>query len=230
MHTHKIDWFAAEASLRSHGFATLPAVLTVPECEKLIGLYANPDLFRSRIEMARYRFGRGEYQYFAYPLPPLIGDLRNELYSNLAPIANSWAESLGTDDFPPTLADLTAICHQRGQQRPTPLLLHYKTGDYNCLHQDVYGEIAFPLQVVFFLSEPDRDYRGGEFLLTQQIPRAQSIGRALRPHQGDAVIITTRYRPAQGKRGAYRVGLRHGVSEVMAGERWTLGIIFHDAA
>lgn len=230
MHTSQIDWAAAEASLGLRGFATLPAILSVSECEELVALYPDPDLFRSRIDMARYRFGRGEYQYFRYPLPPLINALRHELYSKLAPIANSWAQLLRTDGFPPTLAELTAICRQRGQQRPTPLLLHYTTGDFNCLHQDVYGEVAFPLQVVFFLSEPDRDYRGGEFLLTEQIPRVQSVGRVLRPGQGDAVVITTRYRPAQGKRGAYRVGVRHGVSEVTAGERWTLGIIFHDAA
>ena len=230
VNTSKIDWIAAEESLTTRGFATLPGVLSTQECEDLIALYSNPDLFRSRIDMARFRFGRGEYQYFCYPLPPLVDNLRNELYSRLAPIANSWAASLDTDDFPPTLEGLTTFCHRRGQQRPTPLLLHYKTGDYNCLHQDVYGEVAFPLQVVFFLSEPDRDYSGGEFLLTEQIPRAQTMGRALRPRQGDAVVITTRYRPAKGKRGTYRVGVRHGVSEVTAGERWTLGIIFHDAA
>ena len=205
-------------------------MLSERECEELIALYPKQDLFRSRIDMARFRFGRGEYQYFRYPLPPLIDNLRHELYSKLAPIANSWARLLNTDDFPPTLAELTATCHQHGQPRPTPLLLHYKTGDFNCLHQDIYGEVAFPLQVVFFLSEPERDYSGGEFLLTEQIPRAQSVGRVLRPRQGDAVVITTRYRPAEGKRGAYRVGVRHGVSEVTAGERWTLGIIFHDAA
>ena len=133
-----------EISLGTHGFATLPAMLSIPECEELIALYPNPDLFRSRIDMARYRFGRGEYQYFRYPLPPLIDDLRNELYARLAPIANSWAELLRTDEFPPTLVELTAICHRRGQPRPTPLLLHYKTGDFNCLHQDVYCEVAFP--------------------------------------------------------------------------------------
>jgi hypothetical protein len=228
--THKFDWKTIETSLGERGFANLPGMLSKPECEELVALYPNQDLFRSRIDMARFRFGRGEYQYFCYPLPSLIENLRHELYSKLAPIANSWSQMLDTDDFPPTLGELTELCHERGQTRPTPLLLHYKTGDFNCLHQDIYGEIAFPLQVVFFLSEPERDYTGGEFLLTEQQPRAQSVGRVLRPKQGDAVIITTRYRPAQGKRGPYRVSVRHGVSEVTSGERWTLGIIFHDAA
>ncbi|MEO8126054.1 MAG: 2OG-Fe(II) oxygenase [Bryobacteraceae bacterium] len=229
MNTSAIDWTAAGDSLGSRGFALLPGILCAPECESLIALYANLDLFRSRIDMARFRFGRGEYQYFRYPLPPLIERLRQELYPQLSPIANRWAQTLGTEDLPTNLDELTALCHRRGQQRPTPLLLHYKTGDYNCLHQDVYGETTFPLQVVVFLSEPETDYTGGEFLLTEQIPRAQSMGRVLRPRQGDAVVITTRYRPTQGKRGAYRVNVRHGVSEVTGGERWTLGIIFHDA-
>jgi hypothetical protein len=215
--------------LGERGFAHLPAILSASECRELIALYADPDLFRSRVDMARFRFGRGEYQYFKYPLPPLIENLRQELYTKLASIANSWAQLLDTDEFPETLNELTEMCHQRGQTRPTPLMLHYKTGDFNCLHQDIYGEIAFPMQVVFFLSEPDRDYSGGEFLLTEQQPRGQTVGRVLRPKQGDAVVITTRHRPAQGKRGPYRVAVRHGVSEVTAGERWTLGIIFHDA-
>lgn len=192
-------------------------------------MYVRPELFRSHIDMARFRFGKGEYQYFTYPLPPLIEDLRRQIYPHLAPVANQWSDRLGTDAFPPTLDELTELCGQQGQTRPTPLLLRYTAGDFNCLHQDIYGDIAFPLQVVIFLSEPDRDYTGGEFLLMEQHPRAQSVGRVLRPRQGDAIVITTRYRPAQGKRGTYRVAVRHGVSEVTSGQRWTLGIIFHDA-
>jgi hypothetical protein len=186
-------------------------------------------LFRSRIDMARFRFGRGEYQYFRYPLPDLVAELRAALYSKLAPVANAWAELLGTEPFPEHLDQLLETCHAQAQNRPTPLMLRYGPGDYNCLHQDIYGAVAFPLQVVFFLSEPGRDYTGGEFLLLEQRPRAQSIGRSLSPHQGDAVVITTRYRPARGTRGAYRVNVRHGVSEVTSGSRWTLGVIFHDA-
>jgi len=227
--TDTLNWDAIETSLDERGFATLPAVLTAAECDGLIALYANPDLFRSRIDMARFRFGRGEYQYFQYPLPPLVQTLRETLYEKIAPIANRWAPSIGTQEFPAALSELTELCHQEGQTRPTPLMLHYRAGDFNCLHQDIYGKIAFPFQVVFFLSEPGRDYTGGEFLLTEQHPRAQSMGRVLHPRQGDAVIVTTRYRPAQGKRGTYRVGVRHGVSEVLEGQRWTLGIIFHDA-
>ena len=223
------DWEQAGQSLTAQGFAHLPAILTPDECAGLMALYGQADLFRSRIDMAQYRFGRGEYQYFRYPLPPLVEKLRHALYPYLAPVANHWAELLATDDrYPENLDELLAVCHERGQTRPTPLMLRYRAGDYNCLHQDVYGAVTFPLQVVCFLSEPDVDYAGGEFLLTEQIPRAQTMGRALRPRKGDALAITTRHRPGAGKRGAYRVTVRHGVSPVMAGERWTLGVIFHD--
>lgn len=225
-----VDWNAAANSLTNHGFAQLPSLLSAQECNDLIALYADPGLFRSRIEMARFRFGRGEYQYFRYPLPRLVEDLRQQLYPKLVAVANAWARQLGTSEFPSTLSELHKLCHQQGQTKPTPLMLRYTAGDFNCLHQDIYGEIAFPLQVVFFLSEPERDYSGGEFLLLEQQPRAQSVGRVVRPRQGDALVITTRYRPAQGKRGMYRVNVRHGVSEVTEGQRWTLGIIFHDAA
>jgi hypothetical protein len=225
-----IDWPAAAQSLTDRGFARLPPMLTPRECEDLIALYADPDRFRSRIDMQQYRFGRGEYQYFRYPLPPLIDDLRHSLYKGLAPVANRWSELLGSETrFPTTLDALLKLCYQRGQKRPTPLLLRYGAGDFNCLHQDIYGEIAFPFQVVFFLSEPGRDYTGGEFLLVENPPRAQAMGRALLPRQGEALIITTRHRPGQGKRGYFRVGVRHGVSEIVSGNRWTLGIIFHDA-
>jgi hypothetical protein len=225
-----VSWEDAEHSLPERGFARLGQLLTPDDCAALIRLYSEPALFRSRIDMQQYRFGRGEYQYFRYPLPPLVEKLRHELYAGLAPIANQWAESLGeTARFPPALDTILARCHREGQQRPTPLMLRYGAGDYNCLHQDLYGAIAFPFQVVCFLSEPGRDYTGGEFLLVENPPRAQSMGRALLPQQGEAVAITTRHRPVAGKRGHYRVAVRHGVSEVTSGERWTLGIIFHDA-
>lgn len=224
-----IEWNGAATSLSDNGFAQLPALLTPEECANLIALYSDPERFRSRIDMARFRFGCGEYQYFRNPLPPLVDQFRRALYPPLSRIANKWAPKLGTPEFPSELDELLELCHMQGQTKPTPLLLHYKAGDYNCLHQDIYGEVAFPLQVVFFLSEPDRDYTGGEFLLLEQRPRAQSMGRALHPRQGDAIVITTRHRPAQGTRGTYKVSVRHGVSPVISGERWTLGIIFHDA-
>jgi len=224
-----IDWNGAATSLSDNGFAQLPALLTPAECANLIALYPDPERFRSHIDMERFRFGRGEYQYFRNPLPPLVDQFRSALYPPLSWIANDWARKLGTAEFPGELGEFLELCHEKGQTKPTPLLLHYKAGDYNCLHQDIYGEVAFPLQAVFFLSEPDRDYAGGEFLLVEQRPRAQSMGRALRPLQGDAIVITTRHRPAQGTRGTYRISVRHGVSPVTSGERWTLGIIFHDA-
>jgi uncharacterized protein len=216
-------------SLTTRGFAQIPALLTASQCEDLIALYSEPDHFRTRIDMQQYRFGRGEYQYFRYPLPPVVDDLRHRLYGALAPVANRWSELLGTPKFPDMVDALLERCHAQGQTRPTPLMLRYGPGDFNCLHQDIYGAIAFPFQVVCFLSEPGRDYAGGEFLLVENPPRAQSMGRALLPRQGDALVITTRHRPAAGKRGPFRVAVRHGVSEITAGNRWTLGIIFHDA-
>jgi uncharacterized protein len=225
-----VQWEDAARSLSERGFARLGRLLRPEDCAALIRLYGDAALFRSRIDMQQYRFGRGEYQYFRYPLPPLIEKLRHKLYAGLAPIANQWAGSLGeAAQFPPSLDALLERCHREGQQRPTPLMLRYGAGDYNCLHQDLYGAIAFPFQVVCFLSQPGRDYTGGEFLLVENPPRAQSMGRALLPEQGEAVAITTRHRPVAGKRGYYRVAVRHGVSEVTSGERWTLGIIFHDA-
>jgi hypothetical protein len=225
-----IDWPSAATSLTSQGFAPLPKVLSAGECASLAALYSQSDLFRTRIDMAQHRFGKGEYQYFRYPLPPLIQDLRERLYSKLAPVANTWAELFQSPDrFPPTLEELLDRCHQGGQTRPTPLILRYGAGDYNCLHQDIYGDVAFPFQVVFFLSEPGRDYTGGEFLLVENAPRAQATGRVLQPGQGDGLVITTRHRPANGKRGVYRASVRHGVSQVTSGSRWTLGVIFHDS-
>ena len=224
-----IDWDAAAGSLDRQGFARLPGLLTPPECERAVEWYAQADLFRSRIEMATFRFGRGEYQYFRYPLPPLVESLRRALYPRLARVANQWAPAIGTPAFPDALDDLLALCREHGQAKPTPLMLRYEPGDFNCLHQDIYGDLAFPLQVVIALSEPGRDYTGGEFLLVEQHPRAQSVGRALTLGQGEGLAITTRYRPVEGKRGTYRVNVRHGVSPLTGGRRWTLGIIFHDA-
>ncbi|MCZ2149690.1 MAG: 2OG-Fe(II) oxygenase [Bryobacterales bacterium] len=226
----KITWRKdAAIELTQQGYTVLPGLLSREECEGTAGLYADGKLFRGRIDMAQYRFGRGEYQYFRDPLPDLVRDLRHALYPPLAGVANEWAEMLGLSGFPPALDGLLEECRLHGQTRPTPLLLRYRAGDYNCLHQDLYGEIAFPFQVVCFLSEPGRDYEGGEFLLVEQAPRAQAMGRALRQRQGDGLVITTRHRPAQGKRGYYKVNARHGVSPVTEGERWTLGIIFHNA-
>lgn len=183
--------------------------------------------------MQRYRFGRGEYQYFSYPLPPIVADLREHLFPYLAPIANDWMSKLGKlssgERFPSTLAPLTERCHAAGQMRPTPLLLKYGPGDFNCLHQDLYGEVVFPFQAVFLLSEPDRDFTGGELVLVEQQPRAQSIAHVVRPRLGEAVILATRYRPASGSRGHYRTNLKHGVSTIHSGARYTLGVIFHDA-
>jgi len=205
-------------------------LLTAKECDALIALYGNDQLFRSRIDMKRFRFGEGEYKYFTYPLPPLVQTLRETIYPRLAVIANGWATALGQPDiFPSNHAELLAVCRRKGQTKPTPLLLRYSAGDYNCLHQDLYGAVAFPLQLTAFLSRPDRDFSGGEFLLVEQRPRAQSRGEVMDPQQGEIVIFATRHRPVQGSRGHYRVNMRHGVSTVHSGSRFTLGVIFHDA-
>lgn len=206
-------------------------LLTRSQCEEVRGFYGDASRFRSRIDMARYRFGQGEYQYFSYPLPPLVAELRESLYSHLAGVANDWMAALKiAAKFPAELSAFTKQCHARGQKRPTPLLLRYRQGDYNCLHQDLYGDIVFPFQVIICLSEPEREFTGGELLLVEQRPRAQSVGYAVRFYQGEAVVITTRYRPASGARGHYRTNFRHGVSPILSGERYTLGIVFHDAA
>jgi uncharacterized protein len=229
-----LDWPAIEASLDSQGFARLPPILTSNECEATARLYADDSLFRSRVEMERFRFGAGEYKYFAAPLPPIVQTLREQLYERLAPTANRWAGRLRSSRtkgsaYPDTLDRYLRGCHAAGQTRPTPLLLSYAEGGYNCLHQDIYGELAFPLQVVFMLSRRDVDYTGGEFLLVEQRPRAQSRGHAIAIDQGAGVIFATRERPVEGARGPYRVAMRHGVSSVTSGARMTLGIIFHDA-
>jgi hypothetical protein len=226
-----LDWAVIQPSLWESGFAKAPAILTPAECQELIALYGDDRRFRSRIDMQRYRFGEGEYKYFAHPLPSIVSALREALYERLARLANAWEQALGSRRrYPPTLAGLLAVCARHGQTRPTPLLLRYEAGGYNCLHQDLYGEIAFPLQVTCFLSRRGVDYDGGEFLLVESRPRAQSVGHAIVTDQGEAVIFTTRTRPVRGTRGFYRATMRHGVSRLARGTRYTLGVIFHDAA
>jgi hypothetical protein len=227
----ELPWPEIRASLWSTGFARMGTLLTQSQCEEIRGLYGDASRFRSRIDMARYRFGQGEYQYFDYPLPPVVAALRECLYSHLAPSANDWMAALKIEaEFPAALQAFLKRCHTRGQKRPTPLLLRYRAGDYNCLHQDLYGDIVFPFQVITCLSQPEKEFTGGELLLVEQRPRAQSVGYAVRFAQGEAVVITTRYRPATGARGHYRTNFRHGVSPILTGERYTLGIVFHDAA
>ena len=224
------DWTAIEASLATRGHAVLSRVLPADACAALAASYADEDGFRSRVVMARHGFGSGEYRYFAYPLPALVERLRTTLYPGLAQIANRWNEALGAPErFPEQHAAFLERCHQAGQTKPTPLLLQYGPGDYNCLHQDVYGEHVFPLQVTFLLSAPGQDFEGGEFVLVEQRPRMQSRADVVPLAQGDGVIFPVHHRPVLGGRGAYRVNLRHGVSRVRAGQRHTLGIIFHDA-
>jgi len=225
-----LDWKAIEASLWQRGYAKIQPLLTVEECEAVLSLYAQDEYFRSRIEMRRFRFGEGEYKYFKYPLPSLVQALRKQVYPRLVVIAKDWSKALGEPgDFPMSLDQFLTVCRQHGQTKPTPLLLHYTAGGHNCLHQDLYGEVAFPLQLTVFLSRRERDFTGGEFLLVEQRPRAQSRGDALAPEQGEIVIFATRYRPVRGTRGYYRVNMRHGVSTVHSGSRFTLGVIFHDA-
>jgi hypothetical protein len=226
----ELTWNEALNGLWARGYGRLGRLLRPRQCEDLRSLYENADLFRSRIDMARYRFGRGEYQYFAYPLPDVVETLRHQLYSRLAETATEWMKALSLpQDYPRELDEFLKSCHSAGQERPTPLVLRYGAGDFNCLHQDLYGDIFFPFQVVVGLSKPDTEFTGGELLLVEQQPRAQSIGHAIRLEQGEAVVITTRYRPAKGSRGYYRTNFRHGVSPLLSGERYTLGIIFHDA-
>ena len=226
----QLDWKAIEASLWQRGYAKTDRLLTANECDALVALYSKDQLFRSRIDMKRFRFGEGEYKYFTYPLPPLVQTLREHIYPRLAVIANGWAKALGqSESFPLSHDNLLAVCRRHGQAKPTPLLLRYDAGDYNCLHQDLYGAVAFPLQLTGFLSRPARDFSGGEFLLVEQRPRAQSHGEVLTPEQGELVIFATRHRPVEGSRGYYRVNMRHGVSTVHSGSRFTLGVIFHDA-
>jgi hypothetical protein len=225
-----LNWENAGAALAASGFAVLPALLPAAQCVALCALYDDDAHFRSRVVMARHGYGKGEYKYFAYPLPALVSELRTALYPPLAKIANAWMEAIKSDlRYPPTHAAFLKRCHDAGQTRPTPLLLRYGEGDYNCLHQDLYGEHFFPLQVAFLLSEPGRDFEGGEFVLTEQRPRMQSRAEVVPLRQGDAVVFAVNERPISGKRGIYRVKMRHGVSRLRKGHRHTLGIIFHDA-
>jgi uncharacterized protein len=224
------DWPRLAAQLDEQGYALTSPLLSLAECDGLIGLYADSKAFRSRVVMERHNFGRGEYQYFAAPLPPLIAELRESFYPRLAEIANRWMERMNQPErFPPTLEEFLALCHRHKQTRPTPLLLRYKADDYNCLHQDLYGEVAFPLQAACVLNQHGRDYTGGEFLLNEQRPRAQTRGEAITIEQGQFIIFPNRYRPVRGSRGDYRVNMRHGLSRLRSGERYCLGVIFHDA-
>jgi len=225
-----INWKQVSANLNAEGCAVTGPLLTPVECDSLVAIYSRDDAFRSRVVMARHGFGLGEYKYFSYPLPELVSTLRQDLYGPLAGIANRWQEAMGLDvRFPDDHAAFLRRCHRAGQRRPTPLLLQYGAGDYNCLHQDLYGEQFFPLQVAFLLSEPGRDFEGGEFVLTEQRPRMQTRAAVVALKQGTAVIFAVNDRPMQGKRGTYRVKMRHGVSRIHSGHRHTLGIIFHDA-
>lgn len=229
-HIASYDWHAIGVALDSRGWAVLPQLIDADTARATAALDDSDDCFRSRIVMARHGFGRGTYGYFAYPLPPLVAQLRTAIYPRLAPIADRWHERLGdAERFPASHAAYLARCHADGQQRPTPLLLRYGPGDYNCLHQDVYGVHAFPVQVAVLLSAPGTDFTGGDFVLTEQRPRMQSRAEVVPLAQGDAVIFAVRHRPVQGTRGAYRVTMRHGVSTVRSGERRVLGVIFHDA-
>jgi len=226
-----IEWGRVFRSLDGFGSAVLADLLMPDECRALAGLYSEDHIFRSRVVMARHGFGRGEYKYFQYPLPEPIDRLRSSLYRELAPFASRWNEAIGSDvRYPAEHAEFLARCHAAGQNKPTPLLLQYESGDYNCLHQDLYGEHVFPLQVAILLSEPGHDFTGGEFVMTEQRPRMQSRAEVVPLTQGDAVVFAVHHRPVQGTRGVYRVNLRHGVSRIRSGHRHTLGIIFHDAA
>ncbi|MFL9874567.1 2OG-Fe(II) oxygenase [Paraburkholderia megapolitana] len=231
--SHRVDtadWPRIARELDQYGCAMLPGLLDARECNALAALYPRDDLYRSRVVMARHGFGRGEYRYFDYPLPDVVGGLRTALYPHLVPMANRWNETMGIEvRYPTTHAAFLRRCHDAGQLRPTPLILQYGKDDYNCLHQDLYGEHVFPLQAAILLSEPDVDFSGGEFVMTEQRPRMQSRVEVVPLRQGDAAIFAVHHRPVQGTRGPYRVNLRHGVSRLRSGRRHTLGVIFHDA-
>jgi uncharacterized protein len=226
----RLDWKLLHESLWEQGYVLAPTMLSAEECTTLIAKYSSESLFRSHIIMARYRFGRGDYKYFNYPLPQIVQELREHSYPYLATVANEWNKALGSANvFPEKHSAFLSLCKKQGQTRATPLLLHYEAGDFNCLHQDLYGAVAFPLQLTCFLSQPGVDYEGGEFVLVEQQPRAQSKPEVITPEQGQFVIFATRYRPVKGTRGYYRANLRHGVSRVRRGTRFTLGVIYHDA-
>ena len=225
-----MDWQQIAMKMHENGYVVVPKFLTAEQCQRLIGQYDNSDGYRKTVVMERYRFGLGEYKYFDYPLPDIIQTVRENLYPKLAPIANLWMKMLKISKrFPDEFHELQKECHSNGQLKPTPLILKYGEGGFNTLHQDLYGEIYFPLQTVFMLNELDVDFEGGEFVLTQQVPRAQSKAIVLKPGKGDMIIFTTNFRPIKGTKGYYRANMRHGVSEVHSGERHTAGVIFHDA-
>ena len=226
----KINWERAAVDINDTGYAILPNVLTAAECDAAIDNYDKDALYRKTIVMERHQYGRGEYKYFSYPLPSLIQQLRENVYPELVPVVNGWMKALNKEvRFPPTLAEQLALCHANNQLKPTALILKYTTGGFNALHQDLYGELFFPLQMVIFLNEPGIDYKGGEFILIEQKPRAQSKAIVLNPHKGDLLVFTTSFRPVNGAKGYHRVNMKHGVSEIKEGRRHTLGIIFHDA-
>jgi uncharacterized protein len=226
-----LDWMRIASDLDAQGYATTGAVLHAAECAELIAIYPDRDRFRSRVVMERHRYGVGEYKYFARPMPPLVEDLRIAMYRELAATANRWAERMRSrDSYPASLDEFLKFCAAHGQTRPTPLILRYEQGGYNCLHQDLYGEVAFPLQFTCALSRRGRDFEGGELLLVEQRPRAQSRGEAIALDAGEGIIFANRYRPAAGTRGYHRVNMRHGVSTIKSGVRYAMGVIFHDAA
>ena len=224
------DWTIVQSEIDHKGYSLIPSILTDVECDVLIKEFDNDELYRKTINMEQYRYGIGEYKYYSYPLPAIIQNLREHIYPQLAPLANSWMQVLNLQkQYPQNLIEWLEVCHRAGQERPTPLILRYERGGYNALHHDLYGEIYFPFQLVVCLSSPERDYEGGEFVLIEQKPRAQSKAIVLHPNKGDLLIFTTNSRPVKGAKGYYRVNMKHGVSEVTEGNRFTLGVIFHDA-
>ena len=226
-----LNWGRIESELHERGYATTGKLIDAVQCRELAAMYAQDERFRSQVVMARHGFGRGEYKYFRYPLPEVVQELRTSFYPRLAGVANEWEQLLGREaNYPAEHSDYIERCHKAGQLRPTPLLLKYREGDYNCLHQDLYGALSFPLQVAFLLSEPDKDFTGGEFVLVEQRPRMQSRAEVVPLRQGEGVIFAVNQRPMKGSRGYYRVAMRHGVSRLRSGERYTLGVIFHDAS
>ena len=230
MDKNTLNWAEHQQRLSETGFTLLPPLLSAEECRDLVNLFDAPEHFRKTIVMQQHGYGRGEYKYFNYPLPPAVDALRHELFRQLVPVANDWNEKLGISQrYPDTLEEWLTTCHEAGQNRPTPLMLQYGAGDWNALHQDMYGEVYFPFQAVLMLSQPGQDFTGGEFVLMEQRPRMQSRAIVLQPSRGQVLVFTTKFRPEKGTRGYYRIGLRHGVSEVKSGQRTTLGLIFHDA-
>ena len=227
----QVNWQDITESMNAKGYATISNILTAEECDALTAAYDDAPLYRKTIVMEHHGYGLGQYKYYNYPLPGLLQQLREGIYPNIAPIGNKWMEVLNIDkQFPGTLNELTELCHQHNQLRPTPLILKYNTGGYNAMHQDLYGEVFFPMQLVIVLNQPGKDFKGGEFVLVEQRPRMQSKAIVLNPGKGDLLLFTTNFRPVKGAKGYYRVNMKHGVSEIIAGERHTLGVIFHDAA